>query len=57
MRRKVYHRLALRELKKPERLVELAEHQQAKVRELEARSEQGLEAPKGSKNPRKYNQI
>ena len=42
MRRKAYHRLALRELKKPERLVDLAEHQQAKVRELEARSEQEL---------------
>ena len=42
MRRKVYHRLALRELKKPERLIDLAEHQQAKVRELEARSEQEL---------------
>ena len=42
MRRKTYHRLALRELKKPERLLDLAEHQQAKVRELEARSEQEL---------------
>ena len=42
MRRKVYHRLALRELKKPERLIDLAEHQQAKVRELESRSEQEL---------------
>ena len=42
MRRKTYHRLALRELKKPERLIDLAEHQQAKVRELEARSEQEL---------------
>ena len=42
MRRKAYHRLALRELKKPERLVDLAEHQQDKVRELEARSEQEL---------------
>ena len=39
---KTYHRLALRELKKPERLIDLAEHQQAKVRELEARSEQEL---------------
>ena len=32
-------RLALRDLKAPERLAELAEHQQAKVRELEGRSE------------------
>ena len=38
IRRKTCHRLALRELKKPERLIDLAEHQQAKVRELEARS-------------------
>ena len=42
MHRKISHRLALRELKKPERLIDLAEHQQAKVRELEARSEQEL---------------
>lgn len=42
MRRKAYYRLALRELKNPERLTDLAEHQQAKVRELEARSEQEL---------------
>ena len=42
MRNKMSHRLALRELKKPERLLELAEHQQDKVRELEARSEQEL---------------
>lgn len=42
MRRKTYHRLALRELKNPEHLNTLAEHQQAKVRELEARSEQEL---------------
>ncbi len=42
MRRKTYHRLALRELKKPERLIDLAEHQQAQVREMEARSEQEL---------------
>ena len=42
MRRKARLRLALRELKKPERLVDLAEHQQAKLRELEARSEQEL---------------
>ena len=32
MRRKTYHRLALRELKKPERLIDLAEHQQAQMR-------------------------
>ena len=32
MRRKTYHRLALRELKKPERLIDLPVHQQAKVR-------------------------
>ena len=42
MRRKAVRRLALRALKKPERLVDLAEHQQAKIRELEARSEQEL---------------
>ena len=42
MRRKTYHRLALRELKKPERLSDLAEHQQAKVREMESRSEHEL---------------
>ena len=36
------HRLALRELKKPERLIDLAEHQRAQVREREARSEQEL---------------
>ena len=42
MRRKTDYRLALRELKKPERLIDLAEHQQAKVREMEARSEQEL---------------
>ena len=42
MRRKTCHRLALRELKKPERLVDLAEHQQAQVRELEVRSQQEL---------------
>ena len=38
MKGKSSHRLALRELKKPERLIDLAEHQQDKVRELEARS-------------------
>ena len=42
MRRKCYQRLALRELKKPERLLDLADHQQAQIRELEARSEQEL---------------
>ena len=42
MRRKAYRRLALAAMKKPERLVELAEHQQAQVREMEARSEQEL---------------
>ena len=42
MRSKMSHRLALRELKKPERLLEFAEHQQDKVQELEARSEQEL---------------
>ncbi len=42
MRRTTYQRLALRELKKPERIIDLAEHQQLKVRELEARSEQEL---------------
>ena len=47
MRRRTVQRLALRELKKPERLQDLAEYQQAKVRELEARSEQDL-ANRGS---------
>ncbi len=42
MRRNAFRRLALQEMKKPERLVELAEHQQAKVREMEQRSEQEL---------------
>lgn len=42
MRRKTFRRLALGEMKKPERLVELAKHQQAQVRELESRSEQEL---------------
>ena len=42
MRHRTRRRLALREMKKPEHLAELAEHQQAKVRELEARSEQEL---------------
>ncbi len=39
MRRKMARRLALRALKAPERLNELAPHQQAKLLELEARSE------------------
>ena len=42
MRNRIRRRLALQELKKPEHLAELAEHQQVKVRELEARSEQEL---------------
>ena len=42
MRRHASRRLALRELRKPERLAALAEHQRAKVSELEARSEQEL---------------
>ncbi|HTK52781.1 MAG TPA: DUF499 domain-containing protein [Gemmatimonadaceae bacterium] len=39
MRHRMVRRLALHELKKAERIGELAEHQQAKVRELESRSE------------------
>jgi Predicted ATPase (AAA+ superfamily) len=42
MRHKMYRRLALEDLKKPERLAELAEHQQARIKELEARSQQEL---------------
>ena len=42
MRRRSAYRLALQALKKPERLVDLVDHQQDKVRELEARSEQEL---------------
>ena len=42
MRRHAFRRLALRELKKSERLADLADHQREKVRELEARSEQEL---------------
>ena len=42
MRRRACRRLALREMRKPERLAELAEHQQDQVREMEARSEQEL---------------
>lgn len=39
MKRAIVRRLALQELKRPERVKELAEHQQAKVFELEKRSE------------------
>lgn len=39
MRRAIVRRLALQELKRPERVKELAEHQQAKVLELEKKSE------------------
>ncbi len=42
MRRQVRRRLALLRLKQADRMAELAEHQQAKVRELESRSEAGL---------------
>ena len=42
MRRQAVRRLALQELKKPQRLEDLADHQQAKVRELESKSEQDL---------------
>ena len=42
MRSRTRSRLALRELKKPERLAELAAHQQATVLEWEARSEHEL---------------
>ena len=42
MRQRTVHRLALRELKKPEHLQDLAEYQQSKVRELESKSEQEL---------------
>ena len=40
MRKRTRRRLALQEMKKPEHLAGLAEHQQARVRELEVRSEQ-----------------
>lgn len=40
MRRSVVRRLALDQLRRPERLAELAEHQQEKVKELYRRSEQ-----------------
>ena len=39
MRRKAVRRLAPRALKKPKRLVDPAEHRQARIRELEARQE------------------
>ena len=42
MRSRMFRRLALQALKQPERLGDLADHQQDKVRELEARSEQEL---------------
>ena len=42
MRRRARRRLALQRLRQPDRLGELAEHQQGKVRELEARSEAEL---------------
>ncbi len=42
MRRKVVYRLALDQLRKPERLAELAEHQRDRVKELYRRSEQEL---------------
>ena len=42
MRRRTNRRLALLEMRKPERLVELAEYQQAQVREMGAKSEQEL---------------
>ena len=42
MRRRMRSRLALRRLKEPDRLVDLANHQQEKIRDLEARSEQEL---------------
>ncbi len=42
MRNRARRLLALRELKRPERLADLAEHQQGRVRELADRSEQEL---------------
>ncbi len=42
MHRRARRRLALREMKRPDRLTELAAHQQDDVREMEARSEQVL---------------
>ena len=40
MRRRMRSRQALQRLKAPDRLVDLAEHQQEKIRDLEVRSEQ-----------------
>ena len=42
MKRLARRRLALQDMKKPERIADLAEHQQARVREWESRSEQEL---------------
>ncbi|MDE0417756.1 MAG: DUF499 domain-containing protein [bacterium] len=42
MRRTMFRRMALRAIRRPERLSELADHQQDRVRELETRSEQQL---------------
>ncbi len=42
MQRRMRSRLALQRLKAPDRLVDLAAHQQEKIRDLEARSEQEL---------------
>jgi hypothetical protein len=42
MRERIVRRLALRELKRPERLADLAQHQRDKVAELEAKSEQDV---------------
>ena len=42
MRRRMRSRLALQRLKAPDRLVDLAGHQQEKIRDLEARSQQEL---------------
>ena len=42
MRRRMRSRLALRRLKEPDRLVDLANYQQEKIRDLEGRSEQEL---------------
>ncbi len=42
MQRRARRRLALRALRRPDRLLDLAEHQQDQVREFEARSEQEL---------------
>ena len=42
MQQRVRERLALQELKRPDRLLDLADHQQDKVRELEAKSQHDL---------------